>query len=220
MITDLIQPIELKARVYLNSIADIVLNNDADKENAVMLLKDITEYKKAISSQKKELTAPLKSQVKDIEDKFKKPIEFLDEADSTLRTKINTYLDNQRIRIEQETLAKKQLIEDKAIAEVEKLEALKSGAGDYDEVTRQALIQSIEDKQNTLINDTAKSDKVNLSSSNSVVRTVWDFELVDLSVVPLEFLQLDEKKVREAIKKGIHDIKGVKIFQRSQVAIK
>lgn len=40
----------------------------------------------------------------------------------------------------------------------------------------------------------------------------WRFEVEDLSKVPVEFLCLDEAKVKEAIKNGRHSIEGLKIF--------
>lgn len=220
MITDLIQPIELKSRVYLNKIAEVSLNNEADKDNAVLLLKEIVEYKKAINTQKKELAAPLKAKVKTIEERFKNPLEFLEQADNTLRTKINAYLDLQAKKAQEEAIAKRQLMEDKALEQAEKLEALKNSAGEYDKVTAQALVETINEQQNKIINDTAKAQNINLSNANSTVRMVWDFEVVDLSKVPLQYLCLNEKAVREAIKNGIHDIDGLNIFKRAQVAIK
>ena len=45
---EIVQPIEIKARVYLNKVNDAKIENEADKENAVVFLKEITDYKKAI----------------------------------------------------------------------------------------------------------------------------------------------------------------------------
>lgn len=50
--------------------------------------------------------------------------------------------------------------------------------------------------------------------------TTWTYELEDLSKVPLEFLALDEKKVKEKIKKGIREIPGLKIFEKTNVTMR
>lgn len=50
--------------------------------------------------------------------------------------------------------------------------------------------------------------------------TSWTFELEDLSKVPQEFLTLDEKKVKEKIKKGIREIPGLKIFEKTNVTMR
>ena len=39
----------------------------------------------------------------------------------------------------------------------------------------------------------------------------WGFEIVDVKKVPEEFLTVDPKAIREAIKKGVRNIKGLEI---------
>nr|BDD43630.1 hypothetical protein 10 [Dehalococcoidia bacterium] len=46
---------------------------------------------------------------------------------------------------------------------------------------------------------------------------VWDFKLINLSLVPHQYLQLDEKKVRQAIKAGTRKISGIDIFEKADV---
>ena len=219
-INALIEPIEIKSRVYLNKMNDARIDNEADKENACILLKEVSDYTKAIETQRKELTKPLKDEVKEIEEKFKAPLQFLKEADNILRGKINHFLNEQRAKREAEALAKKQLAEDEALNQAEELEALKSGAGDYDDVTRKAMIEAIEEKQNKIIDATAKKETINQSSANSTVRTVWAFRLIDLKKVPAQYIQLNETAIRQAIKDGERHIDGLEIFQQSQVAIR
>ena len=63
-------------------------------------------------------------------------------------------------------------------------------------------------------------EKINQSSETSVVRQVWSFRVTDISKVPAEFLLINEKAVREAIRSGVREISGISIFSESQVAIK
>lgn len=215
-----IQPIEIKARVYLNRVNSAKIENEADKENAVIFLKEITEYKKAIKKQEDELSANAKKELADIKATFSEPKNFIAEAEEIVRTKINAFLNLQKEKMQAEALAMKQKAEDEALKQAEELEALKSGAGEYDEITRKAMIEAIEAKQNKLIDATAKASEINQSSTNSVVRNVWNFRIVDLSKVPVEFLQLNSVAVRDAIKSGVRSIDGLEIFQECQVAIK
>lgn len=219
-INELIEPIEIKSRVFLKNIETASIQNEADKENACLLLKDICDYKKAVEKQKKELTAPLKKEAKEIDDKFKQPLQFLNEADALVRSKINFFLNEQKRKIEEAAAAAKKIEEDKALEQAEKLEQLKAGAGEYDDVTRAAMIEAITDKQDKIINDTAKTEKINQSSATSTVRQIWTFRVVDFSKIPADYLILDEKKVRDAIRGGCRDITGLEIFQQSQVAVK
>ncbi len=216
----LVQPIEIKARVYLNRINDAVIENEADKENAVILLKEITDYKKAIKKQKDELSAEAKKELDAIKATFKEPETFIASAEEIIRDKINHFLNLQREKMEEEARALKQKAEDEALKQAEELEALKSGAGEYDAVTRKAMIEAIESKQNKLIDATAKTADINQSTANSVVRNVWAFRVVDFKKIPFEYLQLNETAVRSAIKEGVREIEGLEIFKECQVAIK
>lgn len=216
----IVQPIEIKARVYLNKMNEAKIENEADKENAVIMLKEISDYKKAIKKQEDELSSDAKKELAEIKAMFNEPKSFLNDAEEIVRGKINHFLNEQRARIEAEALAMKQKAEDEALKQAEELEALKSGAGEYDAVTRKAMIEAIEAKQNKIIDATAKQPEINQSSANSVVRKVWAFRLTDLSKVPLQYLQLNETAVRNAIKSGERNIAGLEIFQECQVAIK
>ena len=216
----IVQPIEIKARVYLNKMNEARIENEADKENAVIMLKEISDYKKAIKKQEDELSSDAKKELAEIKAMFNEPKSFLNDAEEIVRGKINHFLNEQRARIEAEALAIKQKAEDEALKQAEELEALKSGAREYDAVTRKAMIEAIEAKQNKLIDATAKQPEINQSSANSVVRKVWAFRLTDLSKVPLQYLQLNETAVRNAIKSGERNIAGLEIFQECQVAIK
>lgn len=216
----IVQPIEIKARVYLNQMNDARIENEADKENAVLMLKEISDYKKAIKKQEDELSSDAKKELAEIKAMFSEPKSFLNDAEEIVRGKINHFLNEQKARMEAEALAIKQKAEDEALKQAEELEALKSGAGEYDAVTRKAMIEAIEAKQNKLIDATAKQAEINQSSANSVVRKVWAFRLTDLSKVPLQYIQLNETAVRNAIKAGERNIAGLEIFQECQVAIK
>lgn len=216
----IVQPIEIKARVYLNQMNDARIENEADKENAVLMLKEISDYKKAIKKQEDELSSDAKKELAEIKAMFNEPKSFLNDAEEIVRGKINHFLNEQKARMEAEALAIKQKAEDEALKQAEELEALKSGAGEYDAVTRKAMIEAIEAKQNKLIDATAKQAEINQSSANSVVRKVWVFRLTDLSKVPLQYIQLNETAVRNAIKAGERNIAGLEIFQECQVAIK
>lgn len=216
----IVQPIEIKARVYLNKMNEARIENEADKENAVIMLKEISDYKKAIKKQEDELSSDAKKELAEIKAMFNEPKSFLNDAEEIVRGKINHFLNEQRARIEAEALAIKQKAEDEALKQAEELEALKSGAGEYDAVTRKAMIEAIEAKQNKIIDATAKQMEINQSSANSVVRKVWAFRLTDLSKVPLQYIQLNETAVRNAIKAGERNIAGLEIFQECQVAIK
>lgn len=218
-IYEVVSPMELKARSYLDAMKTLIIGNDADKNKACDVLKEIVSFKKSLKAQKDELLKPLKTQVKEINDKFSTPEDFIADAEQIIRTKINTFLDykmqEEQKRIEAERKAK----EEEALKQAEELEKQKQEASNFDPITQKALEQSIEAKQNAIINETAKEEKINLSSDNSTVRRIWTFEVEDLSKVPVEFLNINSVAVNQAIRKGIHEIPGIKIYQKSSVAV-
>ena len=54
----------------------------------------------------------------------------------------------------------------------------------------------------------------------SSVRKVWKFEIVDETVVPVEYLTVDERKIRAAVTLGAREIPGVRIYEDVSVAVR
>lgn len=48
----------------------------------------------------------------------------------------------------------------------------------------------------------------------------WVFEVTAASLVPREYLQVDEKKIREAVGSGIRSIPGVRIYQDESITLR
>ena len=48
----------------------------------------------------------------------------------------------------------------------------------------------------------------------------WDFTVDDSKAIPVEYLTLDEKKIKEAIANGVRNIPGVKIFQKEEIVMR
>jgi hypothetical protein len=51
-------------------------------------------------------------------------------------------------------------------------------------------------------------------------KIVWEFEVSDEASIPREYLSVDEKKIKEAVKAGIREIPGVKIWEGSTMTIR
>lgn len=57
-------------------------------------------------------------------------------------------------------------------------------------------------------------------NSTTTVKKVWTFKIIDESKVPIGYRTIDEKLIRGAIKEGIREIEGVKIYQEDSIAIR
>ncbi len=218
-LNELITPQDVKARVFLNNVKNLVIENDADNQAACSSLREISIFKKALKTQREDLEKPHKEELNRIKDAFSSPQKFTDEAEALFREKINTYALS---RFKNSVLSSKERqnqLENIALKELEALEAKKQDAKKYDDVTKQALIDAINEKQEKLY-DVEDDYNLNLSNEFANFKLIWSFDVSDLSKVPAEFLLIDTKKVNEAIKSGVRDIPGLNIFQKPIVSIK
>ena len=210
-----IESYRIDERAKLISVTDAITY-----DNAVLFLKEVNTKLKDFKAQREKYIKPMKDSIKAIDDKLKEPIKLLEDTDTTLREKLNTYLAEVHKREEQRLALERLKAEDSAIAEIDDLENFKSQAGEYDEVTRRAIERTIENKQNRAIEATAIEDKINLSTSSASVSMVWDFDVIDKAQIPLEFLKVDEVAIRNAIRNGERDIAGVNIYQKPQLSLR
>ena len=53
------------------------------------------------------------------------------------------------------------------------------------------------------------------------VKKSWDFEVENINLIPLEYIKREIKgtAVREAIKNGVREIPGVRIFEKETLAV-
>lgn len=210
-----IESYRIDERAKLISVTDAV-----SYDSAVLFLKEVNTKLKDFKAQREKYIKPMKDSINAIDDKLKEPIKLLEDTDTTLREKLNSYLNEVRKREEERLVLERKKAEDEAIKEIDNLEGIKSQAGEYDEVTQKAIQRTIENKQNKAIEATAFVEKINLSTNSASVSMVWDFEVTDKSKLPLEYLKVDEVAIRNAIRNGQRDISGVKIYQKPQISLR
>lgn len=58
------------------------------------------------------------------------------------------------------------------------------------------------------------------SGTSAFVRKEWTFEITDPAAIPREYLIPDERRIREAVRMGIREIAGVKIFEKSSTVLR
>ena len=215
-----LEPMQIESFRIEERVKSIEVTDAISYDSAVMFLKEISQKKKDFKSQRDKYVKPMKDSIKAIDEKLQAPIKLLEKMEDIVRITLNNYLAEVQKR-EQERLAlEKKKAEDEALREIENLENMKAQAGEYDEVTQKAIQRTIENKQNNLIEATATDTKVNLSTDNATVSMVWDFEVLDKSQLPLEYLKVDEVAIRSAIRAGERTINGVKIYQKPQISLR
>lgn len=209
-----INPVEIKAREFLLKIRSSEIINEGDNLKACEFLKEINSYNKTVKSLKSAEEAPFKSSLKEITEKYKNALDFLAEAEKLLRSKISDYAEIKLERLREIQKLDTKRAEEIAIKKLDELQALKESAGDYDEVTKAVLISSIDSKVNAVIEEISTADEISVGNSMTTFRKHITFEIVDITKVPAEYLSVDTKAINQAIRNGVRDIPGLKIFEK------
>lgn len=185
------------------AVALIIKDDDSMKE-ASNMLGIIASAKKNLEKHRKFFVQPLNDQVKRINLWFKGRMEPLEKADGTIRSKVLVFRQEQerRRREEEERLRKLAQKEQKRLEK----QAIKKG-----EPAPPPIPVPIIPEQ---------SKSVHGDFGTVSAKKVWDFEVLDEMKIPREFLMVNEKAVRAAVKAGVRNIPGVRVFQREELAVK
>jgi phage gp36-like protein len=193
--------IESKCSRILKKAQKIEVMDDKTVEDASTGLKVVRDLKKTIEEKRKFFVKPLNDHVKRINEFFKTFSFPLDQADRILKKKILDYqqLKRKQMEKEKERLQKK----------IKKAEESKTG------VLSLRLKQKQEEIEKELTSRTVKYD----SGVKTITRKKWTFEIVDISKIPREYLMVDTVKINQAIKQGVREIPGVKIYQKEEIVM-
>lgn len=183
-----------------NHAKALVVNSESSLTGANTLLGNLKVARERLTEQRTFFTKPLREHVKRIEVLFSPVLKQLEEADEGLRGKVVNFIDDRR---EQAARAAEELTA-KANAAAEKGQAAKAAT---------LALKSVETVEaasvRTMVTDTGSTS----------TRQVDDFEILDMGAVPKEYLTLDEKSVRAAMRSGVTTIPGLRIFKRTQLAV-
>lgn len=218
--SNLINPVEIKAREFLLKIRASEIANEGDNLKACEMLKDINSYVKTVKSLKAEEEKPIKSSLKEISDKYKNALDFLTEAEKILRSKIADYAELKLEKLNLIASAAQKTAEEEALRKLDELQALRESAGQYDEVTQAAIISSIDSKVNAVIDNSEIKIDNTLGNSAASFRKYITFKIVDIQKVPAEFLSVDTKAVNTAIRNGVREIPGLEIVEKLTPVVK
>jgi len=172
----------------------IVVSNEKERLITTGHLERIARSIRDLDSIRKRFTKPIKDSAKNIEVFFKEHTEPMRAAEAIFRKKIESYLDECDKTNAEET---QRLADDH---EEESDDARDLGATPPD---APAALPSLEKK----VSDTSG-------------RKVLKIEITDLSRVPVEFLLLNESRVKEAYKAGRVEIPGLELTERNALTVR
>lgn len=180
-----------------NEATKLVIADDPSYDKAVEKLAQVKTYIKDIEKQRKKITDPLNTAMKETNALFKPTREKLEKTRDLLAGGILDYRREQE-RIEAEKQAE--------------LEAkVESGEMDFDDALDATM-------------DAPQLEKTQTTKwGNTTVRTIRDIEVVDLTQIPKEYFELNISRLRADVlgnkSAGIEgkEIPGVKIIERESV---
>ncbi|MFP4087736.1 MAG: hypothetical protein ACLFUL_13185 [Desulfobacteraceae bacterium] len=158
---------------------------------AKRLTKDLEAQRKAVIKDPDRFVRDVNAFVRS----FKRP---LDEVVNTLRQKIGGY--QYQKELERRKIEKAMQEEARKLQERLKKEAAESGVEPPPITPAPA----------------PKPDNVTRTEggASASIKTQWTGEIVDPEAVPREYCSPDEKKIRQAVKDGVREIPGVKIYEK------
>ena len=177
-----------------------VVSDEAAKTATEMLVQ-IKGVVGQVEDKRKEAIGPADKYVRSV-NAFVKPFrDRLNDVAEIPRNKLGIYQYNKELkRREEERKAK---------------EALAEKQRQLDEEAKKKNLEPVKLPEVTV---PKKPQPVRTDSGTSSVRMVWDYKVVDISQVPRDYLILNERGVKAAIKGGIRNIPGLEIFEKPSVA--
>ncbi len=172
----------------------------------------------AIEDHRKEITKPFFEAKQNIDKVAKELTEGLNEATKALRDQILAY------EVEQERKRKEELRrleEERKRKEEELRKAQEESIADLHSMSKNGDVELVMLPPELPEIAELKQQEMELSQQKSKnIRLYWTFELTDINKVSIDFLILNEKKVKDAIASGVREIPGIRIFQEERLSIR
>lgn len=193
--------------------AECAITDTQALEWATALLGEIARAQRAAEARRVFFVKPLNDHVRAINDFFKLLAAPLVEADHTLRRKV---LDYRKAEQERAATERARLEAERTAAEAGAQRALKESADNRSDALRIAADEATA-AMLRIVSPPAATVKTVLGTTTA--RRIWDYEVTNLAEVPLEYHMVDAEAVRAAIRRGVREIPGVRIFEREVLAV-
>ena len=179
------------ALIEMANAHEVLDQSQADEANKI--LTKINFGLKQIEGKRTSFTAPLNQSLKEINATFKKMVGPIKFAKESLTTRLMTWRRQEQARIDAER--ERAVKEEERRRKIQEAHAAK-GHNVKEEIT--PVIKPVP----FAINDTTK------------VQKRWTYEIEDEASVPRQYMVVDGPAITAAVRAGVRDIPGVKIYQK------
>jgi len=220
----------------------LVIKTKEQMTGATEYLANIVARKKRIEVIRISYTQPLNETLRNINADFKKASAPLEESEGIVKSKMIEYrrVESERIEVKRKKEEEKQRKQDEIRRKKERRQAEKEAKIAEKKLAKENLSKKKAADAQKIIDDEkqAKQDEldkqgeefvpeVDIKQENTVhsesgaarMRKVWKFEIENEKQIPKAYLTVDEVKIRKAIKGGVREIPGIRIYEDEQVGI-
>ena len=203
-------------KFYLDSLGEFTKNDFVVTSDTIKPVSDTLKAIKLsineIEARRKEITAPLDESKKRAMAQQKELVSPMLEIEKQLKGKVNIYLNEQRRlqEAEEERLRKIELERlEKERAEIEEQAVLNESEKALDDAI--AVDEEIEIMKTAELTKKKTSYTTEFSGVHQRTKKLW--KLVDINLVPDQYLTLNEKLIGANVRGGIKEIPGIKIWE-------
>lgn len=179
------------------------VDSETKSKKAVSVIAKAKKLAREMEDERTKLTKPLLSFKGGVDSAFKSYSQNLGTIESNAKGKLGIY----QSRVEIERLKAEKATREEAARIQAKLDEEAKAAGVE---APQVMVPTVAPQSTTTRTD---------EGTASVVKT-WTFEVTDETQVPREYLMVDEKKIRQAVKGGVRQIAGIRIYEEANVRIR
>lgn len=201
-----------RASRFLSEAAAFEVDSPQLAELAAVDLRKINTLAKEIDDERKSITRKLDDVKASIINLFRPAVDYLTQAESTLKYALTKYLDAEEKKRREEEAIKRKAAEEAAANLREEADILAS-KGEAD--TARALNQQAAMLPAMVQADTPATSLTGISSSE-----VWNIEIIDATIIPREYLEIDYIKIRKVVRalKAETNIPGVRVYSERQIS--
>lgn len=200
-------------RSLVESARNAVIETEASLSIGVDLLKTIKERKAEIEKERKTWVKPLNEQVKRFNTKFKTLSEPLHDAEVGLKLKL--LVCHNKIEHEKRIAAE----EERQRREAELLAASK----EKEELGNTEKAAELVEYAKKLKVKPEEVGRGGFTGAKSTVKKAWTYDLTDIAALAAErpdLVTVDAAEMRDAIRKGMRECAGIKVYQKETLSIR
>lgn len=198
---------------------DFQITSSGERQSACEMLEGVIELKQEILDHYEPMRQKAWDSYQEILKRKKEKLSPVEQVENLLRAKIGQFdLEERRRRLQSEEEARQKAFEEEKKKKAEEAQRAR-------EQGKEILATAIESAPiiaPAVVVPREVKPAPTVSGGTISSREEWDFKIVDVNLIPREYLIPDEKTIRAVVKarKGSTQIPGIEVFARADVTVR